>query len=680
MTRRTLSVAASVVSLNAALLSSASAATCVTAVNVAFTDVVNSVTGQPGAAVTAITPTFGNALTGVQTTAIQGSFLTGAALDTTSGNGVTNVVATTTPVAVINNATTANTIATNPGGFFYQRSNMQFVFPDGTSGSDVVFATNPPGIHNVQVVTGTPSTQNVVTAVNQTTAPFLTGATLNTPAGNALTGVTTTSTNAPFVNAVSGQTGTFLTGAATTTTPVVNAVTATNGGASASATSLGCGDNAQANGANAVALGTNANTGASNNATAAGATASATGDFATAVGANSLASGIGATALGANANATANGAIAIGLNSQSIGVNSIAIGTGAVATGSIAVGFAASAANGGSAFGDNTVATGSKSVALGFGASAAHSNASALGNGATTTRDNQVVIGTATNTYTTPGVTSNASIAVQSGPLSLVTTDANGNLAHVLVSNLIPAVTTPCQELVAGALQCGTSSQASATQSTALGQTSTASGVASTAVGFGSIAGGVGSTAQGRFSVASGAQSSAFGAGANASGTGAVAVGAGSSASARNSVALGNGSIANAPNTVSVGSAGSERRITNVAPGVNPTDGVNVSQLTSLASGIQNQMNFLQNQLDDNRREAHGGTALALAATGLRYDDRPGKLSVAGGLANYKGETGLAFGLGYTATDVPLRFNLGVSGVPNQGNVGVFGGASWTLN
>ena len=317
------------------------------------------------------------------------------------------------------------------------------------------------------------------------------------------------------------------------------------------------------------------------------------------------------------------------------------------------MGFDASAANGGSAFGDNTVATGSNSVALGLGASATHANASALGNGATTTRPNQVVIGTATNTYTTPGVTSNASIAVQSGPLSIVTTDANGNLAQILVSNLIPAVTTPCQELVAGALQCGTNSQASATQSTALGQTSTASGVGSTAVGFGSIASGAGSTAQGQLSVASGDQSSAFGAGANASGTGAVAVGAGSSASAPNSVALGNGSVANAPNTVSVGSAGNERRITNVAPGVNPTDGVNVSQLTSMALGTQNQINSLQNQIgglqnqiNDDRREARGGTALALAATGLRYDDRPGKLSVAGGFGNYKGETGLAAGAG----------------------------------
>ena len=95
------------------------------------------------------------------------------------------------------------------------------------------------------------------------------------------------------------------------------------------------------------------------------------------------------------------------------------------------------------------------------------------------------------------------------------------------------------------------------------------------------------------------------------------------------------------------------------APGVNPTDAVNVRQLTSFAVGTQNQINSLQNQIDglqnqinDDRREARGGTALAWAATGLRYDDRPGKVSVAGGFGNYKGETGLAVGLGYTATNV----------------------------
>jgi autotransporter adhesin len=260
-----------------------------------------------------------------------------------------------------------------------------------------------------------------------------------------------------------------------------------------------------------------------------------------------------------------------------------------------------------------------------------------------------------------------------------VTTDASGNLAHILVSNLIPAVTTPCQELVAGALRCGTNALASATQSTALGQTSTATGVGSTAVGFGSVASGVGSTAQGQFSIASADQSSAFGAGANATGAGAVAIGNGSLASAPNSVAVGNASIASVANTVSVGSPGAERRVTNVATGIDPTDGVNVSQLQSVAAGIESQAENLQSQVNNNRREARAGIALALAASSLRYDDRPGKISIGTGLGNFRGETGLAAGIGYAATE-RLRFNISARATPATSDWGVAAGASFTLN
>jgi autotransporter adhesin len=60
---------------------------------------------------------------------------------------------------------------------------------------------------------------------------------------------------------------------------------------------------------------------------------------------------------------------------------------------------------------------------------AAFSNSAAIGSGVTTTRANQVAVGTATNTYTLAGVTSAASLAAQSGPTQVVTTDAFGNLA-----------------------------------------------------------------------------------------------------------------------------------------------------------------------------------------------------------------------------------------------------------
>ncbi|MEX8921611.1 ESPR-type extended signal peptide-containing protein, partial [Salmonella enterica] len=69
------------------------------------------------------------------------------------------------------------------------------------------------------------------------------------------------------------------------------------------------------------------------------------------------------------------------------------------------------------------------------------------------------------------------------------------------------------------------------------------------------------------------------GADANAQGADSVAIGSGSIAAAENSVALGTNSVADEANTVSVGSSTQQRRITNVAAGVNNTDAVNVAQL-----------------------------------------------------------------------------------------------------
>lgn len=53
----------------------------------------------------------------------------------------------------------------------------------------------------------------------------------------------------------------------------------------------------------------------------------------------------------------------------------------------------------------------------------------ALGRGVFTSRAGQVAVGNSNNSYTFAGITSSASLAAQSGPLQVVTTDANGNLA-----------------------------------------------------------------------------------------------------------------------------------------------------------------------------------------------------------------------------------------------------------
>jgi trimeric autotransporter adhesin len=204
--------------------------------------------------------------------------------------------------------------------------------------------------------------------------------------------------------------------------------------------------------------------------------------------------------------------------------------------------------------------------------------------------------------------------------------------------------------------------------------------VGSTAVGFGSNASGVGSTASGQFSVASGSQSSAFGAGASATGTGAVAIGAGAAASAPNSVALGNGSVANVANTVSVGSPGNERRITNVAPGINQTDAVNVGQLSSVAAGFQSQINGLQSQINDNNREARAGSALALALGGTGYLQQGRKFALSTGWGNFQGSNALGVamtGLLYETRNYAVIANAGVGVSTDTNVVGTRAAVSW---
>ncbi|WP_122984909.1 ESPR-type extended signal peptide-containing protein [Paraburkholderia hospita] len=87
-------------------------------------------------------------------------------------------------------------------------------------------------------------------------------------------------------------------------------------------------------------------------------------------------------------------------------------------------------------------------------------------------------------------------------------------------------------------------------------------------------------------STAAAAQASntdAIGIGGNAYATanGALAIGAGSKAQALNSVAIGYGSIASVANTFAVSSIGAERRIVNVANGINDTDAATVGQVNS---------------------------------------------------------------------------------------------------
>ncbi|WP_292403096.1 YadA-like family protein [Mesorhizobium sp.] len=105
----------------------------------------------------------------------------------------------------------------------------------------------------------------------------------------------------------------------------------------------------------------------------------------------------------------------------------------------------------------------------------------------------------------------------------------------------------------------------------------------------------------------------------------------------------------------------------------------NIALLDGRVGALEGSFQDLGEQISENRSEARAGTALALATAGLRYDDRPDKLSLAGGFGHFKGQSGLALGLGYSTSE-DFRLNAAISASTNRGDVGVSIGASWTLN
>lgn len=391
----------------------------------------------------------------------------------------------------------------------------------------------------------------------------------------------------------------------------------------------------------------NSNTTAVGQGAQAGATAAGQ-DNATAIGNGALANAANASAFGQGAQANATNSVALGFGSVANVANTVSVGSVGnerrivnLANGGIASG-GTDAVNGGQLF------TANQRVAAAFGGGAG------LDVNGQLTAPSYTIVGTTYNDAGSAFAAINAQLGSPSGSSLYFKANSTGAAATASGTDAI-AVGANAQATQAGSIAVGLNASSTGTNAIAIG---------TGAIATGSVAVGAGATASNG--------GAAFGDGAVATGANSAALGTNASATAANSVSIGSGSTNTAANTVSFGSPGNERRLTNVAAGINPTDAVNVGQLQSTVSGLQGQIN-------DNRWEARGGVALALASSGLRYDDRPGKLSMAGAYGNFKGESGIAFGLGYAATN-RLRFNASVSGVPSQGSVGGAVSGSVTLN
>jgi hypothetical protein len=302
-------------------------------------------------------------------------------------------------------------------------------------------------------------------------------------------------------------------------------------------------------------------------------------------------------------------------------------------------------------------ASGANATAVGPGASAAGVNDTAVGAGAIASTSNSTAVGVNAAAI---GASSAAygDHSIASGADS--TASGSSSTAQGISSSAY-----------------GHTSRATGDFGSAYGVNSTAQGNYSSAYGNLSTATGESSSAYGDNSTAQGRRSSAYGYLSTASGDNSVALGGNAQATANNSVALGAGSVATQANTVSVGSAGNERRITNVAAGINPTDAVNVSQLSGIASGFQSQLSGLQGQVDTNRTEARRGVAAAMAMTTASMPSAAGRTSWAINVANFHGQSATGGSLAHRLnTGVPLAITAGYAygGGDNHGaRVGLAG-------
>jgi len=154
-----------------------------------------------------------------------------------------------------------------------------------------------------------------------------------------------------------------------------------------------------------------------------------------ACGQNTQAENARATAVGSNALATSTDSSAFGAYSDASGTGfdtALGVNTKAKNEFATAVGYGAQVFSGdhSTAMGAQSLANGANDTALGANATVdGFNNSTAVGAGAVATNNNQLMMATKNETITAPGITSNLSRSRQSGPLEMVTSDANGNIA-----------------------------------------------------------------------------------------------------------------------------------------------------------------------------------------------------------------------------------------------------------
>ena len=281
---------------------------------------------------------------------------------------------------------------------------------------------------------------------------------------------------------------------------------------------------------------------------------------------------------------------------------------------------------------------------------------------------------------------------VAAGQVSATSTDAiNGsqlNATNQAVNNLSTSTATNVASLSTGinSLSTGLSSTnsnvsaLSTSTSTAINalSTSTAAGLSSLSTGLSTTNNSVASLSTGVTNINNQLSQLSTLMTTNTTNTGGIAAdmnGTGSDkptvTAGSNSVAIGaNSNDGGRSNVVSVGSDTQQRQITNVAPGTQGTDAVNVNQLTQVQttlstalSGQQAQINSLGSQLQQTDQMAKQGIAAVGAMASIPQLDRDANFGMGVGTSTFLGQKAMAVNMQARITEnLKASINGGFSG------------------
>ena len=368
----------------------------------------------------------------------------------------------------------------------------------------------------------------------------------------------------------------------------------------------------------------------------------------TAIGNENTVKGEGSTALGKKNSTTGKATTAIGNENTVKGENSTALGKKNTLEGKDTTGIGSTnvvKGNNSSTLGNKNTVEGNDSTGVGSTNVVKGDNSSALGNKNTLIGKNSTAVGQENNVSGENASTLGMKNTVE-GKNSAVLGNENGvkgeNSAAFGYKNIV-----------------------NKNNSMGLGQNNTVNGENSSALGQSNNITGNSSSALGQNNTVLGNNSSAIGNNNNVGGNNNFAFGNDITFKngATNSVGLGNGSTVTESNVVSVGSKGQERRITNVAEGINDTDGVNVKQL--------------KDSINVNNQFLNAGIAQSMAMANIPQVGANKLFSIGFGAAYFNKQGGFALGISGTEKTNTFIYKI-AAGIDTKKQFSV--GAGFNIN